>query len=274
MWICPACQQPLMPKQGGWFCASNHHFDKAKEGYVNLQLAQERKSKSPGDSKEMIQARRTFLQAGHYDLLVSHLANTIAEHAQQQKLTVFDAGCGEGYYLGGVATMLNGKYDAAEFYGCDISKPAIQRAAKTYKYANFSVASTYKIPLTDNSVDVVIQVFAPSSEEDIARILKPNGLWICVNPASRHLVQLKAQIYDEWQPHDIEPHEYAQFESFLRQPLAFTMNITQPLEREALLKMTPFYWQASEQQKQQFSNATFAIDADFDVHVMRKKGDQ
>lgn len=270
MWICPACQLPLFPKDGGWSCDSNHHFDKAKEGYVNLQLAQDRKSKAPGDSKEMIQARRIFLQAGHYDPLVSFIAQLIGENANLPKLALFDAGCGEGYYLGGVATILKQKIVDTEFYGCDISKPAIQRAAKTYKYASFSVASTFKIPLPDNRVDVVLQVFAPSSDTEIRRILRPNGLWICVNPAAQHLAQLKAHIYDEWQPHELEKHEHSGFESFIRQSLSFPLNITEHVQREALLKMTPFYWQASEQQKSQFSNAVFSIDTDFDIHILRK----
>lgn len=274
MWICPACQQPLNTKDGGWFCDSNHHFDKAKEGYVNLQLAQDRKSKAPGDSKEMIQARRLFLQAGHYDPLVSFVAKLIGEHANPNALTLFDAGCGEGYYLGGVATILKKNFKAPEFFGCDISKPAIQRAAKTYKYANFSVASTFKIPLPENSVDVVLQVFAPSSDQEIKRILKPNGLWICVNPAAQHLAQLKAHIYDEWQPHELEAHAFNGFESLVRHSLSFPLTISDPEQRQSLLKMTPFYWQASEAQKHQFSTAAFSIDTDFDVHVMRKVDDK
>ncbi len=47
-------------------CAENHQFDCAKEGYVNLLPVQHKRSKDPGDNAEMMQARRQFLDAGHY----------------------------------------------------------------------------------------------------------------------------------------------------------------------------------------------------------------
>ncbi|GAL20234.1 ribosomal RNA large subunit methyltransferase A [Vibrio maritimus] len=58
---CPLCQQPLTLDDRSYRCSNNHQFDKAKEGYVNLMPVQHKRSKDPGDNKEMMQARRTFL---------------------------------------------------------------------------------------------------------------------------------------------------------------------------------------------------------------------
>ena len=67
--ICPLCHLPLMLVDRSWRCDNHHQFDQAKEGYVNLLPVQHKNSREPGDSAEMMQARREFLQAGHYQPL-------------------------------------------------------------------------------------------------------------------------------------------------------------------------------------------------------------
>ena len=62
---CPLCHQALLPSPQQWRCSNNHQFDCAKEGYVNLMPVQHKGSKQPGDSPEMMQARRAFLDAGY-----------------------------------------------------------------------------------------------------------------------------------------------------------------------------------------------------------------
>jgi 23S rRNA (guanine745-N1)-methyltransferase len=67
-YLCPICQDSLnlTENKKSYCCAKNHHFDVAKEGYLNLLPAQHKKSKEPGDSKAMMQARRNFLEADFY----------------------------------------------------------------------------------------------------------------------------------------------------------------------------------------------------------------
>ncbi|QSA20023.1 23S rRNA (guanine(745)-N(1))-methyltransferase, partial [Vibrio furnissii] len=64
---CPLCQHPLTLTGRTYACENRHQFDVAKEGYVNLMPAHHKRSKDPGDNKEMMQARRRFLEGGHYD---------------------------------------------------------------------------------------------------------------------------------------------------------------------------------------------------------------
>ncbi len=63
---CPLCQHPLTHRSGSYSCENHHQFDLAKEGYINLLPVQFKRSKEPGDSKEMMQARRAFLDNHHY----------------------------------------------------------------------------------------------------------------------------------------------------------------------------------------------------------------
>ena len=75
--ICPICKSALKSSEKTYRCESNHSFDIAKEGYVHLLPVQKKNSKNPGDSKEMINARRAFLENGHYTPLVNKIINTI-----------------------------------------------------------------------------------------------------------------------------------------------------------------------------------------------------
>lgn len=60
-------------------CLSQRHcYDIAKEGYVNLLVANRKHSKDPGDDKEMVAARRRFLEEDHYAPLRGALCRLIS----------------------------------------------------------------------------------------------------------------------------------------------------------------------------------------------------
>jgi 23S rRNA (guanine745-N1)-methyltransferase len=97
---CPACKAALQLEGRTFRCANNHNFDLAKEGYVNLLLSHQRKSKNPGDDKAMIQARRRFFCSGAFDPL-SDLIQRSTSHLPHP--TILDCGCGEGHFLGALS---------------------------------------------------------------------------------------------------------------------------------------------------------------------------
>lgn len=94
----PLCFSPLKLNNNSWQCSNNHQFDRAKEGYVNLLPVQHKRSKDPGDSAEMMQSRRQFLNAGHYDPMRQCVTEKLAQYLSEQSENVLDIGCGEGYY--------------------------------------------------------------------------------------------------------------------------------------------------------------------------------
>ena len=55
---CPLCHARLTRSEKSYACPQGHQFDMAKEGYVNLLPVQHKRSRDPGDSAEMMQARR------------------------------------------------------------------------------------------------------------------------------------------------------------------------------------------------------------------------
>jgi 23S rRNA (guanine745-N1)-methyltransferase len=242
----------------------------AKEGYVNLLLAHKRNSKMPGDNKEMVMARREFLGQGHYKPLVQTLAKQISEHSRLSSLSLFDAGCGEGYYLHTLISELKDIEVNARVSGVDISKPAVQKAAKLVEQGDFAVASTFDIPLNDASQDAVIQIFAPSSDSEIHRILKDQGIWLIASPAESHLFELKQMVYDAPEQHKADSSIPDGFTLTTTERVTFTMNLTTPETRQALLLMTPFYWQISEQKKDALLASLEQVTADFYLRVLRK----
>lgn len=272
-WTCPSCHAPLQDEGNLWQCAQKHSFDKAKEGYVNLLLAQHKNSKAPGDNSEMVQARREFLNQGHYaplaQAIVACLQQNLKTHlGNESAFRVFDAGCGEGYYLRQVLADFIKSDTPILASGIDISKPAIQKAAKQNTQAQFAVASSYKLPLANSSQDVVIQVFAPSSTSEVKRVLKDTGIWLTVNPASDHLFELKQMVYDQAQVHDSNTSEPEGFTIMSQQKVSFKLDLPKPQQRHNLLMMTPFYWSISEDKKKRLLAELNAVTTDFELTVL------
>lgn len=100
-WQCPLCGARLSG-DSVLKCEKSHCFDRAKEGYWHLLPVQSMRTKAPGDSKEMVAARRAFLNAGYYGIFGKALGELCVEYgvpaAPDAPLHLLDAGCGEGWY--------------------------------------------------------------------------------------------------------------------------------------------------------------------------------
>ncbi len=92
---CPLCHAPLQPRRQPLFLPAAAPVRSGERGYVNLLPVQFKRSRDPGDSAEMMQARRAFLDAGHYQPLREAIAERLRHYAPADLL---DIGCGEGYY--------------------------------------------------------------------------------------------------------------------------------------------------------------------------------
>lgn len=235
--VCPLCAGAFERGATTWTCANGHGFDVAREGYVNLLPAQHKHSREPGDRPESLLARRAFLDAGHYQPLRDAIVGMLRP---LEARTLLDIGCGEGYYTGAMAAV------ARETVGLDIAKPAIRLAAKRFAGVTWIVGSGARLPVADESIDVVCTLFTPLHEAEIARVLKPGGRVLLVTPGAAHLHALRAQLFDEVQAHEPEKFRRGfepQFEPGahheLRYPLALS---SQALKH--LLTMTPYAWKA------------------------------
>ncbi|ASU22595.1 23S rRNA (guanine(745)-N(1))-methyltransferase [Vibrio qinghaiensis] len=269
-YLCPLCLQPLLQQQQILKCENNHQFDIAKEGYVNLMPAHHKRSKDPGDNKEMMQARRRFLEGGHYDLMRQTVAQLCSKYLQDSSYQFLDIGCGEGYYTQFVAQTLAQHSIQSVTYGLDISKIAVRYAAKRYPMVNFVVASSHRLPFDDASLAGILRIYAPCKAQELYRCIQNQGVVITVTPAARHLYQLKEGIYPNVQLHDETAEEIAGFTLVEQQKLHYTMALSGN-DAFDLLQMTPFAWRASDELRAQLKQAEqFNCEADFMISVYRK----
>ncbi|CNF16188.1 23S rRNA (guanine(745)-N(1))-methyltransferase [Yersinia bercovieri] len=269
---CPLCHQALLPSLQQWRCSNNHQFDCAKEGYVNLMPVQHKGSKQPGDSPEMMQARRAFLDAGYYQPLQQRVCEILDSALPLDAIMLLDIGCGEGYYTAAVADQLNRQRQISVF-GLDVAKVAIRYGAKRYQQVNFCVASSHRLPFASHSLDAVLRIYAPCKASELARTVKPGGIVVTVAPGPRHLYQLKALIYAEVQLHDDTEESLEGFELVSRETLSYEMKLSGK-QGFNLLQMTPFAWRAAIETGQELAaRRTFICETDFVIALHRRKAE-
>ncbi|MGY5956669.1 23S rRNA (guanine(745)-N(1))-methyltransferase [Kosakonia sp. BK9b] len=265
---CPLCHMPLSRSDKSFGCLSGHQFDIAKEGYVNLLPVQHKRSRDPGDSAEMMQARRAFLDAGHYQPLQEAIGKLLSKTITTGAEAVLDIGCGEGYYTQAFAQIA--QEPGAQTFGLDVSKAAIRAAAKRYPQVMFCVASSHRLPFDDNSFNAVVRIYAPCKAQELARVIKPGGVVITAAPGPRHLLELKGLIYDDVQLHAENSGEIDGFTVTEQQSMAYEMILTGP-EAVALLQMTPFAWRAKPEVWEKLAaTERFHCQTDFSIHCLRR----
>ena len=250
---CPIDKLELLKEQGCYRCANGHSFDIAKQGHVNLLPVQHKKSKKPGDSKAMVQARTRFLDADFYKPIADLLSQIIFQQLNiDSDSCIFDAGCGEGYYLEQVINATqNIKGDAnLSFIGMDISKPAVLAASKRSKQASWIVGTNSQPPFLNDSVDLIFSVFGFPSFEGFKTCLKEKAKLILVEPGEKHLQELKDIIYaDAASEKNVDKSNYDDYTLIDTQTLAFKISLTNNPQILDLLSMTPHLFRASSEGK-------------------------
>lgn len=161
-------------------CDSNHVFDVARQGYVNL-LG--RPAPANADTAEMVAARERFLGGRHYEPITAAVADAV--HTARRLLEV---GAGTGHHLANILERLPEAHGLAS----DVSVPASRRSARAQPRMAAVVADTWSgLPLRDGSVDAVLCVFAPRNPAEFARVLSPSGVLVVVIPRPDHMKQLR-----------------------------------------------------------------------------------
>ena len=246
--LCPVCGGRLTREETVWRCENRHSFDVARSGYVNLLLNSSQGHH--GDDKLMVRARRDFLDKGYYDRFIAAVVDAAAEFAPN-KAAVLDAGCGEGIYSLAVLRAIKEAGKTGELIGVDISKAALQYAAKRSSDFTLCVASCAHLPVEDGSVDEVLNIFSPFVPEEFARVLKPGGYLLRAYPLREHLWELKALIYDTPRDNPPTPLTTEGFTLVETREVRDIIHLSCNEDILSLFRMTPYYYKtgAKDQQK-------------------------
>jgi 23S rRNA (guanine745-N1)-methyltransferase len=262
--ICPICEAGLAKVDNVLKCSASHSFDISREGYVNLLLQDRRRHKVLGDTKDMLRARRRFLDRGFYtplsdginERVYGHLMETGSLGESSFPTCIADVGCGEGHYVGRLRRYLDehGEGTDVRYFGMDISKEAVRLAAKRHEGIWFFVGSTkQRILLAEESVQVVLNVFAPRNPVEFARVVVRGGLLLVVIPHPDHLANLRSELDLLGMETDKRDRVVEQmsgpFELVGEQTIAYDIVLSED-DVSDLIQMTPNYWHMSEVTRQ------------------------
>jgi 23S rRNA (guanine745-N1)-methyltransferase len=223
----------------------------------------------------MLAARRDFFDAAHYAQLADAMAVAIVDSLPStdaarsgEPRVVLDAGCGEGYYVRQIRSLLATRHvsDVAT-YGFDISKHGVKIAAKRDNESTYAVASSYRMPIADQSVDALVTHFSPIAAPEFVRVLRPGGSLFVGSPGEHHLYGLKSLLYETPELHepavDLSPADG--FQLVAAHDICYEITLDRPVDILNLVKMTPFYWTIGPQRRLEIE-ATSHLTTD--VHVV------
>jgi len=256
---CPVCKNDLLAEAKRFVCANNHSFDIARQGYVNLLLSSQMASKHPGDSAEMLNDRHAFLEAGFYQ----PLRERIVEILSQRQISpthehILDLGCGEGYYTAAMVAPNR------HVVGLDIAKPALTMAAKRSRDITWCVGTSRALPLHDDSVDTITNIFCRPHPAEIHRVLRDDGNLIIVAPGPNHLHEMREILYETVREETVR-HELENFSLIETETL--TYEFTVPAEHlMRLARMTPHYWRAAQSRRENLEKIEeLTLHVEFDI---------
>ncbi len=270
LFCCPVCGEPLERGLRAYLCPRGHSYDIAREGYTYLLPPNRKHSADPGDDKGMAAARRAFLSKGYYRPLLEALQGLALDRTCPAP-AVLDAGCGEGYYTSGVFRALLEAGREPRAAGTDISKAILRAAAKREKGVEFAVASSYRLPLGDGSLDLLLDCFSPLALEEFRRVLRPGGRFFYVVPGPDHLWELKQALYDRPYPNEEKETPYPGFAYETILPVEGRAALESPEDIRNLFQMTPYYWKTPKSGSERLAALeTLSVRISFRIHVFQK----
>lgn len=270
--ICPTCGKPLQKQGGSCRCENGHCVDYAKSGYLNLLMANQKHSQQPGDNKLMVDARRRFLEKGYYEPLLREVCRMVEAIFPPGNSRILDAGCGEGYYTGGIFRHLVRRGKTPRMLGVDISKTAIDKAAKLNRGIAYAVASVFHLPVANASCGMVLNLFAPYYQPEIERVLASLGVMLLVIPGEGHLWELKQFVYQEPYKNEVKEFELENFALEERRTVREVLSLETREDIDDLFKMTPYYYKTGrEDYERLLCLNTFKTQAHFELLAYRKK---
>ena len=249
---CPLCGSGMrMHDEKSIVCAKNHCFDLSRRGYINMLTST---AKTDYD-RPLLDSRNHIIKDGFFDPLTEKLAGLIQDHALKTaagKITVLDAGCGEGSHLARVIKRIKLRTGRRiTGVGIDISKEGIHIASRDYPGTAWCVADLAKVPFKDGTFNFILNILSPANYAEFKRLLTDDGVLIKVVPGSGYLAELREFFYqftgkEEYSNQRIVKHFAESFNMTGTHRILYDM----PVDRDTLqhlVRMTPLSWRAADE---------------------------
>ena len=223
-----SCRAPLEPRERRFACENGHSFDVARSGYLNLLQPQDKRSKTPGDAPEAVQARRRFFDRGFAAPMVDAIVRALP---LREGDALLDAGCGEGHHLAAFREAYG-----VEAWGVDISVPAIELAARRHRQCHWIVANADRfLPFAEASFAAVLSITARMNPEEFRRVLAPGGMLLVVLPGADDLLELREAVLGDRLERDRVERTVATFAPSFSLARHHTIRHAALLDREAMI---------------------------------------
>lgn len=266
---CPLCHETITVEGlSSLKCTSNHTFDFAKQGYVNML----QKTVNTQYDDLLFTARHHIItEVNLYEPIHEKIAGLIKNELNGSAV-LFDAGSGEGSHLQNIANKVNDS--SLSGVGLDISKEGILMSAKHYEQQLWFVGDLANPPLNDKSCQFILNFLSPANYSEFKRILTDDGLIIKVIPGSHYLKELRSELYSNTKESDYENNDTLELmkknvEILNEERITYTKTLDEDALKH-LISMTPLGWHADQGQINAFTNSG-SKEITVDMHLIIAK---
>jgi 23S rRNA (guanine745-N1)-methyltransferase len=125
------------------------------------------------------------------------------------------------------------------------------------------------MPLANDCVDIIVNMFAPVASEEFARVLRSGGYLIVASAGVKHLNGLKAVIYDDVYDNELKILNYSNFELVESRSLKYDAIISGRDNIYNLFTMTPYFHRTSLYDKEKLNTVdeiSTIVDVNFTIY--------
>ena len=239
---CPKCHSSFEVVGHSVRCAQGHVYNIAKKGslyFLNKKIESEY-------TKDMLGHRQRMIQTGMYAPMIEAISAHLADVDG-----LLDVGCGEGSFLQKLATQVESEVNI----GFDISKEGIELATNQAVEALWLVADLTNLPIQNQSMSHILNIFSPSHYHEFARVLKPKGKLIKIIPGPLYLKELRERLLSGTDKETYSNEKvYERFKEELtlisEEKISYQFEIPET-HYEDFIYMSPLHWQASITQREE-----------------------
>lgn len=273
---CPICRQPLTQylTSKDLHCSNKHQFPftqvHEERGYWVFGKAKKQQILS----RTQMRSRLFLLAGGLQAPLIDAMKDALLSHiGGRPALTWLDYESGEGFYLRALAealTLVEPDLALARF-GFAEADNALFAAAKAGTDETYAQCSSKGLPYADNSFELLTIIDKPLKGKEAIRVLQQDGLALMVIPASRHLWQLRSQLFDDLAEKEVSINLPKELELISSSRVQWHADVDGE-QALTLLEMTPYAWRANEKLKSKIAReAISGLEMDYLVVIAKKR---